>query len=355
MHNPGCPPSSLSSIVDEVFALEKGTSLPPFSVPNLASSYSSPGSHLGAGPINLPGMKAGASSPKWDGGMQISQINVPKVSSVATQYGGSLYSSGNMKGSMQSSSLSSLSSVTVRSAAGNKLSASKSDQDLASLRSPHSPEVSSGISMYEDPLRLLSASSKEALSGSRTSRLLSPPRPTCPPVAASSSKPNGPRSSPTGPLTGSSKAAGSSSWVSSPTCKLTTLNSPVVTGMYVFSTRHFSFWFTIFDGKVAFFQPKHQIDRIFIAQVIDQHFRDLWELQKRSGQTSWGSGVRIANTSDIDYHIRYDPAGVVLSYTSVEADSIKKLVADIQRLSNARMFALGMRKLLGVRTEEEPE
>ena len=95
-------------------------------------------------------MKAVASSPKWDGGMQISQINVPKVSSVATQYGGSLYSSGNMKGSMQSSSLSSLSSVTVRSASGEKLSASKSDQELASLRSPHSLEVSSGLSMDED-------------------------------------------------------------------------------------------------------------------------------------------------------------------------------------------------------------
>ena len=91
------------------------------------------------------------------------------------------------------------------------------------------------------------------------------------------------------------------------------------------------------------------------VKIIDQHFRDLWELQKRSGNTSWGSGVRIANTSDIDSHIRYDPAGVVLSYKSVEADSIKRLVADIQRLSNARMFALGMRKLLGVRTEEKPE
>ena len=91
------------------------------------------------------------------------------------------------------------------------------------------------------------------------------------------------------------------------------------------------------------------------VKIIDQHFRDLWELQKGSGNTSWGSGVRIANTSDIDSHIRYDPEGVVLSYKSVEADSIKKLVADIQRLSNARMFALGMRKLLGVRTEEKPE
>lgn len=91
------------------------------------------------------------------------------------------------------------------------------------------------------------------------------------------------------------------------------------------------------------------------VKINDQHFRDLWELQKGSNSTPWGCGVRIANTSDIDSHIRFDPEGVVLSYESVEADSIKKLVADIRRLSNARMFALGMRKLLGVRADEKLE
>uniref|UniRef100_A0A2P2K366 Uncharacterized protein MANES_09G152800 n=1 Tax=Rhizophora mucronata TaxID=61149 RepID=A0A2P2K366_RHIMU len=91
------------------------------------------------------------------------------------------------------------------------------------------------------------------------------------------------------------------------------------------------------------------------VKISDQHFRDLWELQKGSSKTPWGSGVRIANASDVDSHIRYDPEGVVLSYQSVEADSIKKLVADIQRLSNARLFALGMRKLLGVRTDDKLE
>ncbi|CAI9781699.1 unnamed protein product [Fraxinus pennsylvanica] len=91
------------------------------------------------------------------------------------------------------------------------------------------------------------------------------------------------------------------------------------------------------------------------VKIIDPHFKDLWELQKGSNNTAWGSGVRIANTSDVDSHIRYDSEGVVLSYNHVEADSIKKLVADIQRLSNARMFALGMRKLLGARTDEKLE
>lgn len=91
------------------------------------------------------------------------------------------------------------------------------------------------------------------------------------------------------------------------------------------------------------------------VKINDQHFRDLWELQKGGSSTPWGNGVRIANITDLDSHIRYDSEGVVLSYQSVEDDSIKKLVADIRRLSNARMFALGMRKLLGVRPEERIE
>uniref|UniRef100_A0A1J3HVG8 Mediator of RNA polymerase II transcription subunit 14 n=1 Tax=Noccaea caerulescens TaxID=107243 RepID=A0A1J3HVG8_NOCCA len=91
------------------------------------------------------------------------------------------------------------------------------------------------------------------------------------------------------------------------------------------------------------------------VKINDQHFRDLWELQKGSKTTPWGSGVHIANSSDVDSHIRYDPEGVVLTYQSVEADSIKKLVADIQRLSNARMFSLGMRKLLGIKPDEKTE
>ncbi|KAF8052464.1 hypothetical protein N665_1556s0009 [Sinapis alba] len=91
------------------------------------------------------------------------------------------------------------------------------------------------------------------------------------------------------------------------------------------------------------------------VKINDQHFRDLWELQKGSKTTPWASGVHIANSSDVDSHIRYDQEGVVLSYQSVEADSVKKLVADIQRLSSARMFSLGMRKLLGVKPDERTE
>ncbi|KAL5988888.1 hypothetical protein ACLOJK_026990 [Asimina triloba] len=91
------------------------------------------------------------------------------------------------------------------------------------------------------------------------------------------------------------------------------------------------------------------------VKVNDQHFRDLWELQKDSSSTAWGCDVRIANTSDVDSHIRCNSEGVVLSYKTVEDDSIQKLVADLRRLSNARSFAIGMRKLLGVRAEDKLE
>jgi mediator of RNA polymerase II transcription subunit 14 len=89
------------------------------------------------------------------------------------------------------------------------------------------------------------------------------------------------------------------------------------------------------------------------VKVNDDHFRDLWELHNGKTGTPWGSGVRIANTSDVDSHIQYGPEGVVLSYRTVEENSIQKLVADLQRLSNARSFAMGMRRLLGVKPDEK--
>lgn len=94
---------------------------------------------------------------------------------------------------------------------------------------------------------------------------------------------------------------------------------------------------------------------IWNVKVNDQYFSDLWDLQKGNVGALWGSGVRIANTSDVDSHIRYDSDGVVLTYRAVEVDSIKKMVADLKRLFNARVFALGMRKLLGVKGEERME
>ncbi|KAJ4783106.1 Mediator of RNA polymerase II transcription subunit 14 [Rhynchospora pubera] len=89
------------------------------------------------------------------------------------------------------------------------------------------------------------------------------------------------------------------------------------------------------------------------VKINDTHFRELWELNAGSTGTPWGPGVRIANTSDTDSHISFDLDGVTLAYKTVEADSIKRLVSDLRRLLNARSFACGMRRLVGLRLDEK--
>lgn len=460
-------PSGFSSLVDEVFGLEKGSSAPPFSMnASLPSQY-------GSVPMNLHTLKAGSPSPKWEGGMQMSQVNnVSKASGATNHYSGSLFTSGSMKGPVQSSSVGSIPTGQGRNTSGKKLSASKSEQDLASLKSPHSVDISSPAAMDEEQLRVLSDTSNDALSGSRSARLLSPPRPTGSRMSLPNSRPNGPQVE-------SFKAAGSGSCATTPVsqplepttsystgedvtskndkksrkrtasdmltlipslqgvennpgickkrkisdssnCQLSLPQGAMSTDM-IPKTEGYSYGSLIAEANKGNVPSsiyiaallhvvrhcslclKHarltsQMDALDISyveevglrnassniwfrlpfargdswqhiclrlgrpgcmywdvKINDQHFRDLWELQKGSNNTPWGSGVRIANTSDIDSHIHYDPDGVVLSYQSVEVDSIKKLVADIQRLANARTFALGMRKLLGVRADEKSE
>lgn len=227
----GCTSSNFSSVVDEVFQLEKGAAASPFPPQNLSSYNVSSVSHFGSIPMNPHTVKAGTPSPKWEGGIPVSQTNnVAKVSSVASHYNGSLYPTSNPKGPAQSNSYSSLSSALGRSTTVKKLSASKSDQDLASLRSPHSVEVVSNSSMDEDHLRLLNDTTKDALSGSRPSRLLSPSRSTGSRVSAPSMKPNGPRSSPSGSFSGSLRVAGSSSLATTPVCKILSLSLSVFLG-----------------------------------------------------------------------------------------------------------------------------
>ncbi|KAE8721621.1 Mediator of RNA polymerase II transcription subunit 14 [Hibiscus syriacus] len=469
------PSSSFSSIVDEVFEIEKGTSATPFPSQNFSSFSSSPASHLTSVPMNLHSVKAGNPSPKWEAGLQVSQHNnFTKSSGSATHYDGPLYPSSGLKSSCHSASFGSLSSGTGRIASSKKLSASKSEQDLASLRSPHS--VDSGV-LDEDQLRLLNDTSKDALSTSR-SRLLSPPRSTLLRVVGQNAKPNGSRSSSPGNLTAAVRFSGASPLVSPPvsqaaettTChgisneaskhdqnprkrKISNLLSLIPSlqgidadagflkrrkisdvactqrptsqvlessemiskseaysysnliaeankgnapsGIYVSALLHVVRHSSLCIKHAKLTIQMEELDIPYVEEVglrnassniwfrlpcshgdswrhiclrlgrpgnmywdvkiNDQHFRDLWELQKGSTSTPWGSGICIANTSHVDSHIRYDPDGVVLSYHSVEADSIKKLVADIRRLSNARTFALGMWKLLGVRAEDKPE
>lgn len=203
-------PSGFSSLVDEVFGLEKGSSAAPLSVQNISTGNTSLPSQYGSVPMNIHSLKAGSPSPKWEGGMQIAQVNnVTKASGATSLYSGSLFSSGSVKGPVQSSSVGSIPTGQVRSTAGKKLSASKSEQDLTSPKSPHSVDISSSAAIDEEQLRVLNDTSNEALSGSRSSRLLSPPRPTGSRI---------PNSRPNGSQVDSFKAAGSCA--TTPVCKI---------------------------------------------------------------------------------------------------------------------------------------
>ncbi|XP_022937690.1 mediator of RNA polymerase II transcription subunit 14-like [Cucurbita moschata] len=470
----GYPPSSFSSLVDDVFELEKGPPpVPTFSVSNVSQSFNSSASHYGS-LSNIHNIK-GVPSPKWEVGMQPSQgNNVAKLSNITSHSTGSLYSSSNLKGPVPSSSLGSISSGSGRGAA-RRLSNSKSEQDLASLRFPKNPvEVSSYTALDDEHTSMPNDTSKDGLYANRSSRLLSPPQHGGPRISGSI-KPNGSRSSPTAAPTGSLRPSGSSSSVSTPVSQnQDSCSSPVdesglkrdcsrkrsasvmlnlipslkgidaynglskrrkvsvsaiisppssqlliskemvsktescygnliveankgsaPSSTYVSALLHVIRHCSICIKHARLTSQMDALDIPYVEEVglrnastniwfrlpftrddswqhiclrlgrpgtmcwdvkiHDQHFRDLWELQKKSSTAPWGPDVRIANTSDKDSHISYDPEGVVLSYQSVKADSIEKLVADIKRLSNARMFAFGMRKLLGVRTCEKPE
>ena len=234
----GCPPSSFSSVVDEVFELEKGASAPSFPLQNVTSFNASPASHFGSVPTNLHTIKAGT-PPKWEAGMQGSQVNsVAKVSSVASHYNGSLCPSNNLKGPVHSSSFSSLSSGLGRTTAVKILSASKSDQDLSSLRSQHLVEVGTNSAMDDDHLRLLNDASKDALSGIRPSRLSSPSRPTGSRISASNVKPIGARSSLAGSVV---RVAGSSPLATTSVCKIPS----IILSAFIKFTGYFSdFYFS---------------------------------------------------------------------------------------------------------------
>jgi len=212
-------PSGFSSLVDEVFGLEKGSSVAPLSVQNVPSSgNTSLPSQYGSVPMNIHSLKAGSPSPKWEGGMQMAQVNnVTKASGATSLYSGSLFSSGSVKGPVLSSSVGSIPTGHVRNTAGKKLSASKSEQDLASPKSPHSVDISSSIAIDEEQLRVLNDTSNEALSGSRSSRLLSPPRPTGSRMSIPNSRPNGPQAD-------SFKVIGSASCATTPVCKILPLH-----------------------------------------------------------------------------------------------------------------------------------
>ncbi|XP_017257933.1 mediator of RNA polymerase II transcription subunit 14-like isoform X2 [Daucus carota subsp. sativus] len=432
-------PSSFSSVVDEVFELERGSSA-LHSVQSPSSMFtSSPASHSGPLARNLYGMRAGT-SPKWDVGSQIN--NFTKVANINTNYNTSPY----MTRLSQSSSSSLLSSGPGKSMPAKKLSASKSDQDIPSLRSPYSAEV--GLYTTADEDHLVSRLSQQPdLQVSTSAKVIASTNSLPIGTAAGSLYVSRSKSMAEGPdsaiilrqekgsgkrklsdmlnlmpslcllevkersfkrkkLTESSLIQHSSSQMVTKAISKTDGYSyarlideankgNAASNIYVSALLHVVSHCSLCIKHARLTSQMEALDIPYVEEVglrnvssnlwfrlpssrgdtwkniclrlgrpgsmywdvkiSDKHFRDLWDLQKGSNDTSWGSGIRIANASDVDSHIRYDVEGVILSYNSVEADSIKKLVADIQRLSNARMFALGMQKLLGVSSEERFE
>ncbi|XP_072976342.1 mediator of RNA polymerase II transcription subunit 14 [Typha angustifolia] len=443
---PGGSQPTFSSVVDEIFDCEKGA-LGLFPSKNHpAASRSLPSlSHLGSLPNNNQGISAGVSSPKWEGSSKHSQINnITKVSSVLTS--SSNYVSNNVKGPARNSSF-------------QKLSTSRSEQDLSSLRSPHLANVGQYSVMDEDQARLINGSPKELgiIDGSGPHQLLSPHRATAPHVSIQNSYPNNLKASLTGQNVGSlgqrAEVGGSATSgfdvrkhektskkrslseflmhipalkglkatneqckrrkISEPanyasssalTCRasgftygnlLAEANHGVTPNVYVSVLLHVIRHCSLCIKHAQLTSQMDSLDIPYVEEVglrspssnlwlrlpfakgdswkhiclrlgkpgsmswdvkiNDPHFRELWELHKGSTTTPWGSGVRIANTSEMDSHIYYDPDGVILSYKTVEADSIQRLVSDLRRLSNARLFACGMRKLIGIRADEKLE
>ncbi|PWA96768.1 Mediator complex, subunit Med14 [Artemisia annua] len=384
--------SGFSSIVDEIFEQERRSSAPAFPGQSFNTTYNTTPSHGSAV-------------------SQLSHIDSP----VSSSWNGSLYPMSNYKGRTQSVSTS---SGPGRSSAMKKLSGSKSDQDLAS-RSPHSAEVGSYITSgprgsaanartnaFRNPVTGTPASAPESTAthmpgdnGSRK-RTLSDMLDLLPSLKspeileqslkkrkitqqssslthvqsgvvsniekyryvnliAEANKGNAPSSIYVSALLHVVRHCSLCIKQARLTSQMDALDIPYAeeAGLKQASTNiWFRLPFAVGDTwKHICLRLGRPGSMYWDVKINDPHFMDLWELQKGSISTPWGSGVRIANTSDSDSHIRYDADGVVLTYNSVEADSIKKLVADIQRLSNARTFALGMRKLLVVRPDEKTE
>ncbi|PHT74903.1 Mediator of RNA polymerase II transcription subunit 14, partial [Capsicum annuum] len=371
-------PSAFSSIVDEMFELEKGSSVPSFSGQLPPSTFGAPpASHFGSGVANYQNLKVGTLSPKWDRG--------------AGNYSSSIY-----KGVIQSGSAARLLSPAQRvSASSGKASGprnsavgtlpaqaidsatcTKSEQDAASrynilprkrtlsdlldslpsLKAMQSNEgsykrrklvESAGTHLSKSPMLIssdISGKTEEYSYGS---------------LIAEANKGNAPSSIYVSALLHVVRHCSLCIKHARLTSQMEELDIPYVEEVGLRSASS-NLWFRVPFARDDGWQ--HICLRLgrpgsmyWDVKINDQHFQDLWELQKGSNSTPWGSGVRIANTSDADSHIRYDCEGVVLSYYSVNADSIKKLVADIQRLSNARTFAFGMRKLLGARADEKFE
>ncbi|KAK8966184.1 Mediator of RNA polymerase II transcription subunit 14 [Platanthera guangdongensis] len=467
LHLPDCSQSSFSSIVDEVFESEKDASGNHVSSQSFSSFNVPSFPHLSSLSTNSQGMMVDVGSPKLHGGIQSSQIS--NYNKISTALNSSFYLSGNAKGQLNNNSSAISSPSSLRNQAFLKLSSSKSEQDLSSLKSPYSNELGQLTALDEDQGKFIANSSVSTIGVSRASQLMSPPRTTVSRPTVPISRVNGSNGSSYSHLVGYLSSTGTSSLLTScqnlvsgtshaleltgtskpertahkrPISEILTMipslkeveqdtrpwkkmkpsestESPPTTTFSSFKigehtygsllaeaihgntpsniyvpvllhvVRHCSLcikharltsqmetldipyveevgvrasstnlWFLLPFAQDGSWQ--HICLRLgkpgsmsWDVRINDQHFQELWELHKGSNSTSWCPGVRIANVSDADSHIHYDPDGVVLCYKRVEVDSIERLVSDLRRLSNTRLFARGMRRLIGARGDDK--
>ena len=87
------------------------------------------------------------------------------------------------------------------------------------------------------------------------------------------------------------------------------------------------------------------------VEVTDSYFNSLWELQRQHEGLRCMRDVQFASPSQDDAHMQCTHEGLVLRYPMVEADSVLKLVTDLERIWRARSFAISIKKILGIREE----
>ncbi|XP_062199220.1 mediator of RNA polymerase II transcription subunit 14-like [Phragmites australis] len=388
---PACSPS-FSSIVDEVFEYEHASiatpnhSVPPSSLPST--------SHWGSLSVGFQGVNARAVSPMHDGGLSHIQANT--TSKVSSGVSLNSHFPSNLRHLQSTNTFSS--SSPVRNSSATKLSGSNSNHDLSSLSSPSDHGIADGSKLQLVPSSTTAGGSGKLTTagsdGAPRKRSLSDFLPSLPSLQGlESSEPNKRRKISEAMHNPLHLQAYSSNLQSR--ASLSNGNVLVERNSYVPATIYASVLLHVIRHCslcIKHAQLTAQMDSLVIPYVEevglrtpssnlwlrlpfaqddswkhiclrlgkagsmswdvtinDPHFRELWELNGGSTTTQWGVGVRIANTSEMDSHIFFDADGVVLTYSTVEVDSVQRLVSDLRRLSNARSFSRGMRRLIGVR------
>ncbi|XP_062191927.1 mediator of RNA polymerase II transcription subunit 14-like [Phragmites australis] len=387
---------SFSSVVDEVFGSDPSSS----TVENqLLPPYSSPSTHLSSIQVDLEGVTGTAGLPELGRNFMYSDINTSEVTPSVTLNSNLLSNLNYAKGTNAFSS-------SVPAGISFMSSDCKSGQDLSSLRSPEGH----GIVHGSKSLQLLSSDGQRVLGNISTAKPGGPSRkrsvsefllnipslqqsrisdgPTkrrkVPErmkdgvvfMAYSSSAQSGKPLTYGNVLTEENHCVTSATYASvlrhvikhcslcikyaQLTTQMNSLGIPYAEEVGLWTSSSSNLWLRLpfpkeDSWKHVCLHLGNAARMSWDVRINDPYYSSLWKVHGGSTTTEWGVGVRIANTSEIDSHITFDDDGVILTYHTVEADSIQKLVSDLQRLSNARAFSCGMRRSIGIKVDDKLE